>query len=89
MQYHLFCLCIVVDSKHDVIMITLMNYPDFILYFFDFLLTITMITSTSTTTIILNIIVVVTARLIIKPVLELSLVDAKIGKHKGHYKIIT
>ena len=66
-----------VDSKRDVIMITLMNYPDFKLYFFDFLLTITMTTSTSTTTIIINIIVVVTARLIIKPVLELSLVDAK------------
>ena len=50
--------------------------------------------TTSTTTIIIiiiNIIAVVTARPIIKPVLELSLiddVDAKIGQYKGHYKTI-
>ena len=66
-----------IDSKHDVIVTSLMNYPDFKLYFFDFLLTKPMTTSTSTIIIIINIIVVVTARLIIKPVLELPLVDAK------------
>ena len=66
-----------IDSKHDVIMTSLMNYPDFKLYFFDFLLTKTMTTSSTTIIIIIiiNIIAVVTARPIIKPVLELPLVD--------------
>ena len=63
-----------VDCKHDVI-INLMKYPDFKSYFFDFFLTKTMTTSTSTIIIIRNIIAVVTARLIIWPVLELPLVD--------------
>ena len=71
-----------IDSKHDVIMTSLMNYPDFKLYFFDFLLTKTMTTSTSTIIIIINIIAVVTARPIIKPVLELSLVDDVDAKNK-------
>ena len=77
MIYHQFCLCILVDSQHDVIMTCLINYPDFKLYFFDFLLIQTMTTSSTTTTIIIiiNIIAVVTARPIIKPVLELSSVD--------------
>ena len=70
-----------VDSKHNVIMTSLMNYPDFKLYFFDFLLTKTMTTST-TTIIIINIIAVVTARPIIKPVLELSLVDDVDAKNR-------
>ena len=69
-------------SKHDVIMTSLMNYPDFKLYFFDFLLTITMTTSTTTIIIIINIIAVVTARLIIKPVLELPLVDDVDAKNR-------
>ena len=64
-----------IDNKHDVIMTSLMNYPDFKLYFFDFLLTKTMTTNTITIIIIKNIIAVVTARPIIKPVLELPLVD--------------
>ena len=64
-----------IDSKHDVIMTSLMNYLDFKLYFFDFLLTKTMTTSTTSIIIIINIIAVVTARPIIKPVLELPLVD--------------
>ena len=74
------------ESEHDVIITSLINYSDFKLYFFDFLLTKTMTTSTSTIVIIINIIAVVTARPIIKPVLELSLidVDAKIGKCKGY-----
>ena len=68
-------------SKHDVIVTSLMNYPDFKLYFFDFLLTKTMTSSTTTIIIIKNIIVVVTDRPIIKPVLELSLVDAVDAKN--------
>ena len=70
-----------VDSKHNVIMTSLMNYPDFKLYFFDFLLTKPMTTSTATI-IIINIIAVVTARPIIKPVLELSLVDDVDAKNR-------
>ena len=66
-------------SKNDVIMTNLMNYPDLKSCFFDFLLTKTMTTSTITIIkiiiIIIDIIFVVTARSIIKPVLELSLVD--------------
>ena len=71
-----------IDSKHDVIMTSLMNYLDFKLYFFDFLLTKTMTTSTITIIIIINIIAVVTARPIIKPVLELPLVDDVDAKNK-------
>ena len=52
-----------------------MNYPDLKSYFFDFLLTETTTTKTTTIIIIINIIAVVTARPIIKPVLELSSVD--------------
>ena len=65
-----------IDSEHDVIMTNMMNYPEFKLYLFDFLLTKTMTTSTTTIIRIINIIAaVITARPIIKPVLELSLVD--------------
>ena len=71
-----------IDNKHDVIMTTLMNYPDFKLYFFDFLLTKTMTTNTTTVIIIINIIAAVIVRPIIIPVLELSLIDAKKDKHK-------
>ena len=71
-----------IDSKHDVIMTSLMNYLDFKLYFFDFLLTKTMTISTTTIIITINIITVVTARLIIKPVLELSLVDDVDAKNR-------
>ena len=71
-----------IDSKHDVIMTSLMNYPDFKSYFFDFLLTKTMTISTTTIIITINIITVVTARLIIKPVLELSLVDDVDAKNR-------
>ena len=71
-----------VDSEHDVIMASLINYPDFKLYIFDLLLTKTMTTSTTTTKIIMNIIAVVTARPIIKPVLELSLVDDVDAKNR-------
>ena len=73
-----------VHSNHDVIMISLMNYPDLKSYFF---LTKTTTTKTTTIIIIINIIVVVTARPIIKPVLELSLVDdvgAKMVKYKTY-----
>ena len=64
-----------IDSEH-VIMTNMMNYPEFKLYLFDFLLTKTMTTSTTTIIRIINIIAaVITARPIIKPVLELSLVD--------------
>ena len=57
-------------------MTCLINYPVFKLYFFDFFLIQTMTTSSTTTIIIIiNIIAVVTARPIIKPVLELSSVD--------------
>ena len=71
-----------------------MNYPDFKSYFFDFHLTKTMTTSTTTIIIIIiiiNIIFSVTIRPIMKSALELSLVDdvdAKICKHKGHYKTV-
>ena len=51
-----------------------MNYPDLNLYFFDFLLTKMMTTNTSII-ITISAITVVIARPIIKPVLELSLVD--------------
>ena len=64
-----------VHSNYDVIMIILMNYPDLKPYFFDFLLTKTTTTRTTTIIIIINIIAVVTARPIIKPVLEFPLVD--------------
>ena len=50
-----------------------------------------MTTRTTTIIIIINIISVVNARPIIKPVLELSLVDdvdAKIGKCKGDYETV-
>ena len=69
-------------NKHDVIMTTLMNYPDLKSYFFDLFLTKPMTTSTTTIIIIINIIAVVTARPIIKPILELSLVDAISAKNK-------
>ena len=55
------------------------NYPDLNLFFFDFLLT-KKITTNISTNITINVIDVVTARPIIKPVLELPLVgdvDAK------------
>ena len=80
-----------VHSEYDDIMTSLINYPDFKLYIFDFLLTKTMTTSTTIIIIIINIIAIVTARPIIKPVLELSLVDdvdAKIGKYKRDYKTV-
>ena len=63
-------------------MTSMMNYPDLKSYFFDFLLIKTMTTSTTITTIIINIIAVVTARPIIKPALELSLVDDVDAKKK-------
>ena len=65
------------DSKHDVIMTSLMNYPDLKFSFFDFLLTKTAITSTATIKIITNIIAVVTGTPIFKPTLELSNRDPK------------
>ena len=62
-------------SEHDVIMTSLIIYPDLKSYFFDFLLIQTMTTRTTTIIIIINIIVVITARPIIKPVLEFPVVD--------------
>ena len=67
-----------IDSKHDVIMTSLMNYPDFKLSFFDFFLTKTTITSTTTIIIIINIIAIVTGNPIFKPILELSNRDPKL-----------
>ena len=63
-----------VDSKDDVIMTSLMNYPDFKFSIFDFLLIKTTRTTTITSiaTIIINIIAVVTGSPIFKPVLGLS-----------------
>ena len=58
--------------NHDVY--SLMNYLDFILYFFDFLLT-KMITTNTSINVTISAIDVVIARPIIKPVLELPLVD--------------
>ena len=55
-------------------MYILINYPDLNLYCFDFLLT-KMITTNTSIIIIISVITVVTARPIIKPVLELSLLD--------------
>ena len=54
-----------------------MNYPDLKFSFFDFFLIKTTITSTAIIIIIINTIAVVTARLIFKPVLELSNPDPK------------
>ena len=70
-----------VDSKDDIIMTSLMNYPDFKFSFFDFLLIkttrTTTITSTATIIIIINIIAVVTGSPNFKPVLGLSNRDPK------------
>ena len=67
-----FIMNIISSYNHDVY--SLMNYLDFILYCFDFLLT-KMITTNTSIIITISAIDVVIARPIIKPVLELPLVD--------------
>ena len=64
-----------VNSEHDIIMTSLMNYPEFKFSFFDFLLIKTTVTTTITNIAriirIINIIAVVTGSPVFKPVLEL------------------
>ena len=63
---------IISSYNHDVY--SLINYLDLNLYFFDFLLT-KMITTNTSINVTISAIDVVIARPIIKPVLELPLVD--------------
>ena len=63
-----------VNSEQDVIMTSLMNYPEFKFPFLDFLLIKTTVTTTITSIamIIINIIAIATGSPIFKPVLGLS-----------------